>query len=100
MEEMIYEFDLENYLHNFKKKKKFQISNISDVHKILDSFEYSQFINDVYKYYNDLAQSSEIRLELQFYNQAGIIIDNFWKLLLGDDLNNKFNRLLKTKLKL
>jgi len=93
-------FDIVNYVNNFKKRKKFQIFNISDIQKILNSVEYSKFINDVYKYYNDLARSKETRLNLQFYNLAGQTIDRFWELLLGSELNEKFQSRLKAKLKM
>ena len=47
MQKLIAGFGIDNYVNNFKKKKKFQISNISDIQKILNSVEYSKFINEL-----------------------------------------------------
>ncbi len=77
-------FDLELYVSQFKNKK-FLIKHLIDIEKIIVSFEYSKFINSVYNFFNSKLEGSEDRLNAKNYNDAGEIIDHFWKLLLNND---------------
>ena len=91
-------FDLEQHVALFRKKKKFQINQLSEIDKILNSIEYSRFINDVYKFFNKQVPNVEGRLALKYYSDADIIIDQFWDCLLGAELNNKFRSGIQSKL--
>lgn len=93
-------YEIEKYVNYFKKKRKFKISNIEEINRILNSQKYYDFINKVYSYYNLKAQSKEnIRLCPQYYIDVNKIIDYFWELLLGNKLYNEFKSSLKLKLK-
>lgn len=101
MEEMIDEiFDLEQHVALFRKKKKFQITHLSEIDKVLNSIEYSRFINSVYNFFNKFAPNVDGRLALKYYSDADIIIDRFWNRLLGNELNDKFKSRIQSKLHL
>ena len=91
-------FDFEQYVAIFRKKKKFQINQLSGIDKILNSIEYSRFINSVYNFFNKQVPNVEGRLALKYYSDADIIIDQFWSCLLGNELNNKFRSGIQSKL--
>ena len=91
-------FDVELYVNQFKNKK-FLIKHLIDIEKIIFSFEYSKFINSVYKFFNSKVEGSEGRLNAKYYNDAGEIIDHFWKLLLSNDSIATYQSNLKIKLK-
>lgn len=91
--------EIEKYVNYFRKKRKFHISNIEEINRILISQKYYNFINKVYSYYNSRAQLKEkIRLCPQYYIDANKKIEYFWELLLGSTLYNKFKSSLKLKL--
>ncbi|MHA1193515.1 MAG: hypothetical protein ACTSP9_14720 [Promethearchaeota archaeon] len=100
MEEMIINeiFDLEQHVALFRKKKKFQITHLSEIDKVLNSIEYSRFINSVYNFFNKNVSNVDGRLALKYYSDAEIIIDRFWNRLLGNELNNKFKSRIQSKL--
>jgi len=89
MEQMI-DFNLEHYISQFKKKKKFQLNSIDSINNLLNSKEYSDFIENLYNFYNSKSHNSEDRLNLQYCSDSGEIIKQFWELLLGKDLKSKF----------
>ena len=91
-------FDLEHHVALFKKKKKFQINHLSEIDKILNSIEYSNFINKVYEFFNKHVPRVDGRLALKYYSDANNIIDQFWNLLLGNDLNKEFISDIQSKL--
>ena len=62
-------FDLEQHVAIFKKKKKFQINHLSEIDKILNSTEYSRFINSVYNFFNKLVPKVDGRLALKYYSE-------------------------------
>ena len=70
-------FDLEHQVALFRKKKKFQINHLSEIDKILNSTEYSRFINKVYNFFNEQVPNVDGRLALKYYSDADIIIDQF-----------------------
>jgi hypothetical protein len=92
-------FDIELYVNKFKNKK-FLIKHLIDIEKIIISFEYSKFINSVYNFFNSKVEGSEERLNSKLYNDAGKIIDSFWKLLLNNDSIATYRSNLKIKLKI
>ena len=98
MEQMI-AFNLEHYISQFRKKKKFQLNSIDSINSLLNSKEYSDFIENLYNFYDSSSNTSEERLNIQYYSDVENIIDQFWELLLGNDLNNKFKSHLETKLR-
>ncbi len=92
---------LGKYVNYFLENKKFQMNNINQINKILNSKEYGNFIDVVYNYYNSKLKSNDnYRLNPQFYIDANRTIDQFWDLLLDEELNTEFKSNLKTKLKL
>ena len=91
-------FDLEQHVAIFRNKKKFQINQLSEIDKILNSIEYSRFINSVYNFFNKQVPTAEGRLALKYYSDADIIIDQFWNCLLGNEFNNKFKSGIQSKL--
>ena len=91
-------FDLEQHVAIFKKKKKFQINNLSEIDKILNSTEYSRFINSVYNFFNKLVPKVDGRLALKYYSDADVIIDQFWNRVLGNELNNKYKSRIHSRL--
>ena len=93
------EFDIELFVNQFKNKK-FLIKHLIDIEKIFISFEYSKFINSVYSFFNSKVEGSEERLNSIQYNDAGKIIDRFWKLLLNNDSIATYQSNLKIKLKI
>ena len=95
----IMKFDIEHYVNQFKNKK-FLIEHLIDIEKIIISFEYSKFINSVYNFFNSKVEGSEERLNAKHYNDAGEIIDRFWKLLLNNDSIATYQSNLKIKLKI
>jgi len=92
-------FDLELYVNQFKNKK-FLINHLIDIEKIIISFEYSKFINSLYNFFNSKVEGSEERLNAKHYNDAGEIIDSFWKLLLNNDSIATYQSNMKIKLKI
>ena len=92
-------FDIELYANQFRNKK-FLIKHLIDIEKIIISFEYSKFINSVYNFINSKVEGSEERLNAKHYNDAGGIIDRFWKLLLNNDSIATYQSNLKKKLKI
>jgi hypothetical protein len=92
-------FDVELYVNQFKNKK-FLIKHLIDIEKIIVSFEYSKFINSVYNFFNSKVEGSEERLNAKYYNDAGEIIDRFWKLLLSNDSIANYQSNMKIKLKI
>ena len=93
--------EIEKYVNYFRKKRKFHISNIEEINKILTSQKYYDYINKVHSYYNLKAHPKEnIRLCPQYYIDVNKIIDYFWELLLGNKLYNEFKSSLKLKLKI
>lgn len=95
----IKKFDLELYVNQFKNEK-FLINHLIDIEKIIISFEYSKFINSVYNFFNSKVEGSEERLNTKHYNDAGEIIDRFWKLLLNNDSIATYQSNMKIKLKI
>jgi hypothetical protein len=95
----IMKFDVELYVNQFKNKK-FLIKHLIDIEKIIVSFEYSKFINSVYNFFNSKVECSEERLNAKYYNDAGEIIDRFWKLLLSNDSIANYQSNMKIKLKI
>ncbi len=92
---------LGKYVNYFLEKKNFQMNNINQINKILNSKEYGNFIYVVYNYYNSKLKSNDnYRLNPHFYIDADRTIDRFWDLLLDEELSTEFNSNLKTKLKL
>ncbi len=91
-------FDLEQHVAQFRKKNFFQITHLSEIDKILNSTEYSRFINKVYNFFNKQVPNVDGRLALKYYSDANIIIDQFWDRLLGKELNNKFISGIQSKL--
>ena len=92
---------LGKYVNYFLENKNFQMHNIDQINKILNSKEYGNFIDVVYNYYNSKLKSNDnYRLNPQFYIDADRTIDQFWDLLLDEELNTEFKSNLKTKLKL
>jgi len=92
-------FDIELYVNQFKNKK-FLIKHLIDIEKIIISFEYSKFINSVYNFFNSKVEGSEERLNAKHYNDAGEIIDSFWKLLLNNETIATYQSNMKIKLKI
>ena len=95
----IVKFDIDLYVNQFKNKK-FLIKHLIDVEKIIISFEYSKFINSVYNFFNSKVEGSEERLNAKHYNDAGEIIDSFWKLLLNNETIATYQSNMKIKLKI
>jgi hypothetical protein len=54
----------------------------------------------VYNFFNSKVEGSEERLNAKHYNDAGEIIDHFWKLLLNNDSIATYQSNLKIKLKI
>ena len=79
--------------------KKFQLNSMDSINKLLNSKEYSGIIENLYNFYSSNSNNSEERLNLQYYSDVGAIIDQFWELLLGKDLNNKLKSHLEVKSK-
>jgi hypothetical protein len=77
-------FDLEKHVEFFRTNKKFQVSNLSEIDKILTSVEYSKFINSVYEYFHSFTNNIEGRLALKHYADTEKIIDQFWRDLFGN----------------
>ena len=98
MEQMI-TFNLEHYINQFRKKRKFHLNSIDSINNLLNSKEYSDFIENLYSFYNSKNHNSEERLNLQYYSDVEEIIEQFWELLLGKDLNSKFKSHLEVKLR-
>jgi hypothetical protein len=93
--------EITKYVDFFKAKKKFQIRNLNDITGILTSKKYLELVNNIYNSLNLKEEDlSSYRLSPQCYLKANQIIDNFWKLLLGDQLFQEFNSRLKSKLKI
>ena len=92
-------FDIGRYVNQFKNQK-FHIKNLIDIEKIITSFEYAKFINNVYSFLNSNLEGSEERLKSKHYKYAGEIIDRFWKLLLNNDSIATYQSNLKIDLKI
>ena len=83
--------EIESYFDFFKKKRKFQSSNIEGIKNILNSQKYSNFIEKLCKHYNSKAQLKEnFRLSRRYYQELNQDNDCFWELLLGNKSINKF----------
>lgn len=68
------------YVTHFKKQQKGSI----EVYSILNSKQYSEFINKVYQYYNKIIHyEGNARLSPKCYIDADKAIDYFWELLMG-----------------
>ncbi len=86
---------------NYFEKKNIQERGIKGIQELLNSREYSNFINTVYDYYNSKVKSiNGFRLDPRCYVDAKRTIDQFWDLLLDDELKTEFISNLKKKLKL
>ncbi len=83
--------EIESYVEFFKKKRKFQISSVKGIKNILNSQEYDDFIEKLYKHHNSKVQLKEnIRLSPKCYHEVNQKIDYFWELLLGNKSINEF----------
>lgn len=95
--------ELRKYLKHFKNKKRYQIKDVKEINKILNSEEYFEFINKVYEYHNlkknFKPHTIEGRLCLQCYSEANRTINSFWEQLLGSELNKELQSDIKLKLK-
>jgi len=93
------QFNLNHYIHIFKKKKKFDLKNIEDVENIINSEEYLDFINAVYKFSNSKTRSDNERLQIRSYSNADEIINQFLELILGKELYHNYTSHLQSKLR-
>ena len=97
-------YELKKYINYFKNKKKYQVNNLDEIDKILNSKEYFELINKIYNHqnskYDSNSHSMEGRLCLHCYDEADRFINYFWEQLLGTELNREFLSNIKLKLKL
>ena len=96
--------ELKKYINYFKNKKKYQINDLDEINKILNSKEYFELINKIYDHQNSKCHSNphsvEDRLCFHCYDETDRVINYFWEQLLGTELNREFMSNLKLKLKL
>jgi hypothetical protein len=72
---------------------------VGEIEEILDSKKYSEIVNKIYRYYNSLTLSEikeKGRPPVEYYLDADKIINRFWVLLLGENMN----RAIRSKLEL
>lgn len=93
-------FNVEDYVHQFKKKKKFTVTSIKHINAILISEEYYEFIKHLYKHLNSKSNNYQENLDLINYKDAENLIDQFWEKFLGNDLFCEFKSALESKLKM
>ena len=97
MVQSINDFDIEPYLNQLLEKN-FRIQNLSDIEKVYTSKEYSQFITDVYAFFNNNTHEiSQTKSGNNNYLAIRSTINHFWMSFLGPDLINKYvNRFKKS----
>ncbi|MEJ2251789.1 MAG: hypothetical protein P8Y97_19295 [Candidatus Lokiarchaeota archaeon] len=92
---------IDKFVRYFKRKTNLDRYNLEEIDKILTSDKYSEFIDSIYKYYNNKAENPpnyDGRLSIQHYMEVDHVINTFWDLLLGEHMNEKYRMHLKTKL--
>lgn len=71
-------------LKHFKNKKRYQIKDVKEINKILNSKEYFKFINKGHEYHNlknnFKPQTVDDRLFLQCNSEVNSMIISFWEL--------------------
>ncbi|MFX0010378.1 MAG: hypothetical protein ACFE9R_08700 [Candidatus Hermodarchaeota archaeon] len=80
MVKLKFNFDIEPYLAQFLKKH-LHIQCLADIEKIYVSKEYSQFITDLYNFFNDNHEVDDAQLAKK------LIINYFWTSFIGPNLS-------------
>lgn len=88
MVELKYNFDIEPYLAQLMKKH-LHIQCLADIEKIYVSKEYSQFITDLYNFFNDNDEVNDAQLAKK------LIINYFWTSFLGPNFDKYILRVKK-----
>ncbi len=94
MIELIQNFDIKPYLNEFKKNN-FYIQTLVDIENIYSSKEYSQFITNLYEFFNQQSIDHEEKSGHNHCIAVKKVIDQFWSLMLGADLIRKYSNCLK-----
>ena len=89
MVELKYNFDIEPYLAQLLKKH-LHIQCLADIEKIYVSKEYSQFITDLYNFFNNDNEVDDAQ------SAKKLIINYFWTSFLGPDLDKYLLGVKKT----
>ena len=89
MVKLKYNFDIEPYLAQLLKKH-LHIQCLADIEKIYISKEYSQFITDLYNFFNNNHEVDDAQLAKK------LIINYFWTSFLGPNLDKYILGVKKT----